>query len=111
MGTSGPVVSRPNLLSNFLESWNLCNSFHVPIEAQTVFGGADEAGGITNGQEMVAQFMRENFPGPASETVIAMADVGDKGIEYTINKWRDTLWWLWQILKALTVGNGKSRKG
>jgi hypothetical protein len=59
---------------------------------------------------MVAQYIRENFPGPATEAVIAMADVGEKGIEYTKSKSRDTLWWLWQLLKALTVGSGKPRK-
>ncbi len=71
---------------------------------------ADEAGGITNGQEMVAQYIRENFPGPASEAVIAMADVGERGIEYTKSKSRDTMWWLWVILKAVMVGIGKSKK-
>jgi hypothetical protein len=75
-----------------------------------VLDQADEAGGITNGQEMVAQYIRENFPGPASEAVIAMADVGERGIEYTKSKSRDTMWWLWVILKAVMVGIGKSKK-
>jgi hypothetical protein len=59
---------------------------------------------------MVAEYIRENFPGPASEAALAMADVGQKGIEYTKSKSRDTLWWLWQILKALTVGNGRPKE-
>jgi len=67
-------------------------------------------GGITNGQEMVAAYIRENLPGPASEAALAMADVGGKGIDYTTSKPKETLWWLWQILKALTVGNGKQKK-
>jgi hypothetical protein len=67
-------------------------------------------GGITNGQEMVAGYIRQNFPGPVGEAVIAMADVGDKGIDYTKGKSRETLWWLWQILKAVTVGNGKQKR-
>lgn len=60
---------------------------------------------------MVAAYIRENFPGPAAEAAIAMAGVGDKGINYETSKSRDTLWWLWQILRALTLGNGKHRKG
>jgi hypothetical protein len=59
---------------------------------------------------MVAEYIRENFPGPASEAALAMADVGQRGIEYTKSKSRDTLWWLWQVLKALTVGNGKPKE-
>lgn len=39
-----------------------------------------------------------------------MADVGQRGIEYTNNKSTDTLWWVFQILKALTVGNGKEKR-
>ncbi|KAE9381703.1 PfpI endopeptidase-like protein [Stipitochalara longipes BDJ] len=68
------------------------------------------SGGITNGQEMVAEYIRENFPGPASEAALAMADVGERGIEYTKSKPRDTLWWLVLILKAFIVGNGKLKK-
>jgi hypothetical protein len=60
---------------------------------------------------MVAQYIRENYPGPATEAVIAMADVGEKGVGYTKSKSGDTLAWLWLILKALTVGNGKPKKG
>jgi hypothetical protein len=59
---------------------------------------------------MVAAYLRENFPGPASEAVIAMADVGEKGISYSTSKSGETLWWLWQILKALSVGNGKRKR-
>ena len=59
---------------------------------------------------MVAAYIRENFPGPAAEAVIVMAEVGDKGIDYTKGKSRDIMWWLWQILKAVTVGNGKQKR-
>lgn len=58
---------------------------------------------------MVAAYIKEKFPGPAAEAVVEMAGVGDKGVEYTKSKSADTVWWLWQILKALTVGNGRSR--
>ena len=66
-------------------------------------------GGITNGQEMVAEYIRENFSGPAANAVLAMADVGTKGINYPTGKSRETLWWLWQILRSITVGNGKHK--
>jgi len=59
---------------------------------------------------MVAAYIRENFPGPTAEAVLAMADVGDKGSDYSTGKTKETLWWLWQILRALTVGNGKQKR-
>ena len=59
---------------------------------------------------MVAAYLREKFPGPVTEVVISMADVGEKGIEYTKGTSRETLWWLWQILKAMTVGNGNGKQ-
>ena len=58
---------------------------------------------------MVAAYLREHVAGPAAEAVIEMSGVGDKGMEYTKSKTGDTLWWLWQILKAITVGNKKVR--
>ncbi|KAL2064997.1 hypothetical protein VTL71DRAFT_4137 [Oculimacula yallundae] len=68
------------------------------------------SGGITNGQEMVAAYIREKFPGPAAEAALEMAGVGDKGIDYERSKSGDTLWWLWQILKAVIVGNSSVKK-
>jgi hypothetical protein len=59
---------------------------------------------------MVAAYLREKFAGPVAEAVIAMAGVGEKGIDYNTSKQRDILWWLWQILKAMTVGNGKRKR-
>lgn len=52
----------------------------------------------------MAAYLREKLPGPATEAVIAMADVGDKGINYSNGKTKDTVWWLWQILKAWAMG-------
>ena len=68
-------------------------------------------GGITNGQEMVAAYIREKFPGPAAEAALAMAGCGEKGIEYTSSTSQDNAWWLWQIVKAAVWGNGKAKKG
>ena len=59
---------------------------------------------------MVAEYIRLKFPGPAAEAVLAMADVGDKGVDYTRGKSSETFFWLWQILRALTLGNGKGKK-
>ena len=58
---------------------------------------------------MVAQYIRENFPGPVGDAVLAMADVGTKGIDYPTGKSRDILWWHWQILRSYTASNKKHK--
>lgn len=53
--------------------------------------------------------MREKFPGSAAEVVIAMADVGEKGVDYSNGKTKEAVWWLWQILKAWALGGKQKR--
>jgi hypothetical protein len=69
-----------------------------------------QKGGITTGQAMVADYLRDRFTGPATEAVIAMADVGDKRATYSTSNSKETGWWLWQILKAVFLGIGKEKK-
>jgi hypothetical protein len=59
---------------------------------------------------MVAAYLREKFAGPAAEAVIAMSDVGEKGINYSTGRIMDNAWWLWQILKSVVLGIGKEKK-
>jgi len=56
---------------------------------------------------MVAAYIRERFLGPAAEAAIAMADVGEKGIGYSKGKTYESMFFLWQILKAFVIGVGK----
>ena len=53
---------------------------------------------------MVAAYLKEKYPGPLSEAVCAMADVGEKGEFYDTKISVDTAWWLGQILRALFQG-------
>jgi hypothetical protein len=53
---------------------------------------------------MVAAYLKEKYPGPLSETVVAMADVGDKGEFYDTKVSVDNVWWLGQIIRALFQG-------
>jgi hypothetical protein len=59
---------------------------------------------------MVAAYMREKLPGPATDAAIAMAGVGEKGIDYPTGKAKENVWWLWQILKSVLLGIGKAKK-
>jgi hypothetical protein len=58
---------------------------------------------------MIAAYMREKLQGPATEAAIAMADVGDKGIDYPTGLAKENAWWLWQILKSVLLGIGKEK--
>jgi hypothetical protein len=49
---------------------------------------------------MVAAYIKENYPGPLSDAVCAMADVGDRGQEYGTGVVAENVWWLLVILKA-----------
>jgi hypothetical protein len=53
---------------------------------------------------MVAAFLKEKYPGPVSEFVCAMADVGEKGEQYDTKVGVDNAWFLGQILRALFLG-------
>ncbi|KAL8825376.1 MAG: hypothetical protein Q9191_004459 [Dirinaria sp. TL-2023a] len=71
----------------------------IPVARAGIFKG-----GITNGQDMVAAYLRERWPGPTTEAVLAMADVGDRGAEYSSGKAADGVWWLWQIFRGWVFG-------
>ncbi|PGH14261.1 hypothetical protein AJ80_06001 [Polytolypa hystricis UAMH7299] len=60
-------------------------------------------GGITNGNDLVAAYIRETFPGPLAEVICALADVGDRKREYETGLARDTGFFVWQIFRAFPV--------
>ena len=53
---------------------------------------------------MVAAYLKEKYPGPLSEAVCAMAEVGDKGEFYDTKVSIENAWWLGQIIRALLFG-------
>lgn len=53
---------------------------------------------------MVAAFLKEKYPGPLSDTVCALADVGDRRQDYKGGKVRENSWWLWTIFRAWLAG-------
>lgn len=66
-------------------------------------------GGICNGLEMIAAFLKDKVPGPLSEIVCTMADVGDKGEFYEMDVSVEKAWWIGQILRAVFFGQKGSR--
>ena len=57
-------------------------------------------GGITNGQDMVAVYLRRHWPGTLSDTVIAMANIDVRPQEYETGKVGFTAWWILHVFKA-----------
>jgi hypothetical protein len=53
---------------------------------------------------MVAAYIREKYPGPLSDTVCMLADVGDRGQEYRNGNLKDNGLWLWAIVRAWWKG-------
>lgn len=56
---------------------------------------------------MVATYIRETWPGPTTEAVLAMADVGGRDVDYNSGQAADNLWWLWQTLRGWVAGKNE----
>jgi hypothetical protein len=68
-------------------------------------------GGITNGNDLIAAYVRESphFPGPVAEIACSMADIGNRGQKYTQGQASFTVGIVWQIFKAWVMGIGKGK--
>ncbi|TDL17777.1 class I glutamine amidotransferase-like protein [Rickenella mellea] len=72
---TGPLAIVPMLRAQFPDvKWEEKRWVHD--------GKIWSSGGITNGLDMMAAYVRENFPAPLAELVCKGADVGDRGVEY-----------------------------
>ncbi|KAK3328827.1 class I glutamine amidotransferase-like protein [Apodospora peruviana] len=71
------------------------------------------SGGVTNGNDLVAAYMRQSrhFPGPVGEMAMTLTDTGDRPQKYGSGQAVFTLGIVWQILKAVVMGvPGKTKK-
>ncbi len=66
-------------------------------------------GAITNGNDLVAAYIRQSkhFPSPVAEVACKMADVGDRAQGYSQGPTAFTLGFVWLLLKAWFLGIGK----
>ena len=75
------------------------------------FGWADpDLGGITNGMDMVAVYMKQRWPGALSDTVLEMAEVVIRPQEYGTGKLGMNAWWVFHIFKAWVGGLTRRKK-
>ncbi|KAJ5618230.1 hypothetical protein N7528_006873 [Penicillium herquei] len=57
-------------------------------------------GGITNGHDLVIEYLREKYPAPLVNTILAAAEISPRPLKYTNGPTRDFLWMFWQVLWA-----------
>lgn len=62
------------------------------------------AGGITNGQDCIAAYMKEHFDLELADIICRMADVGDRGQEYATGQFQENVWWISRILRSIVRG-------
>lgn len=60
-----------------------------------------QPGGITNGHDLVAAYLRAHYPAPLVNTVLAAADLVPRAMEYQTAALSDTAYILLQILRAI----------
>ena len=49
---------------------------------------------------MVAAYLKEKYPGVLSDTICALADVGDRGVEYGSSSSSANAWWFLLVMRA-----------
>lgn len=58
------------------------------------------SGGITNGNDMVAQYLRDNYPAPLVNTILHVAEIDARPAQYNSHSTRDVLYIVLQALWA-----------
>ena len=58
-------------------------------------------GGVTNGHDLVAEYLRENYPAPLVNTVLGAADIAHRSLQYQTTATRDSAFFMWQIIRAI----------
>ncbi|KAI9927944.1 hypothetical protein ASPWEDRAFT_69899 [Aspergillus wentii DTO 134E9] len=93
---TGPRFLIPQLKEKFPEAEVWDSELRVVRD-----GRLWSCGGITNGHDMVAEYLRQNYPDALVNAILAMADVEDRGLHYSSSVTRDNAFFVWQIAKAL----------
>ncbi|KAJ5692396.1 hypothetical protein N7462_001819 [Penicillium macrosclerotiorum] len=95
VGTS-PRFLIPYLRKHFPETKLWDDSMRVTRD-----GNLWMCGGITNGHDLIAEYLRENYPSPLVKTVLAAADIQPRTLQYQTAASVDTAYIMWQILRSL----------
>ncbi|KAJ5772621.1 hypothetical protein N7520_003150 [Penicillium odoratum] len=109
--TKGRVVTAPRFLIPELRK----NFPDVTIWDDTVRvtkdGNLWMCGGITNGHDLMIEYLRQNYPAPLVNTVLTAAEIVPRELEYTNGPMVDFLWMFWQVVCALPYSAVRLVKG
>ncbi|CAI7578126.1 unnamed protein product [Penicillium glandicola] len=59
------------------------------------------SGGITNGHDLVIWYLREHYPAALVNTILVAADIPSRPVAYASSATGDTVYVLWQVIRAL----------
>ncbi|KAJ5472980.1 hypothetical protein N7530_006981 [Penicillium desertorum] len=99
--TKGREVTAPRLLipemrRKFPEAKLWDDSVRVARD-----GNLWTSGGITNGHDLVAAYLREHYPAALVNTILVAADIPSRPAAYATPAMSDTLYILWQVIRAV----------
>ncbi|KAJ5459817.1 uncharacterized protein N7458_001369 [Penicillium daleae] len=99
--TKGKVSTSPRFLIPYLKKHFPDTKLWDDTMRVTHDGNLWMSGGITNGHDLVAEYLRENYPAPLVNTVLGAADLAPRSLHYQTTATRDSAFFGWQIIRAI----------
>ncbi|RHZ56012.1 uncharacterized protein CDV56_105923 [Aspergillus thermomutatus] len=93
---TGPRMMIPMLREQFPEVARWDDSLRAVHD-----GNLWCSGGITNGHDLIAEYLRTIVAEPLVKTILGMADVPERSLKYDSAPTTDNLFFLWQVFRAL----------
>ncbi|GLI76838.1 hypothetical protein PoHVEF18_005116 [Penicillium ochrochloron] len=99
--TKGKVGTSPRFLIPYMKKTFPDTKLWDHTLRVTRDGNLWMCGGITNGHDLVAEYLRENYAAPLVNTVLGAADVAQRPLRYQTTATRDSAFFMWQIIRAI----------
>ncbi|KAJ5970648.1 uncharacterized protein N7479_000566 [Penicillium vulpinum] len=93
---TAPRLLVPEMRKRFPEANLWDDSLRVARD-----GNLWTSGGITNGHDLVIAYLREHYPAALVNTILLAADIPSRPTAYASSATGDTVYVLWQVLRAL----------
>ncbi|KAJ5233947.1 uncharacterized protein N7469_005713 [Penicillium citrinum] len=93
---TSPRFLIPRLRKEFPETKLWDDSMRVVRD-----GNLWSCGGITNGHDLMAEYLHQNYPAPLVNVILGAADILPRKIEYPNRPSTDNAFFMWQILRSL----------
>ncbi|EPS26911.1 hypothetical protein POX_g08789 [Penicillium oxalicum] len=99
--TKGRVATAPRFLISYMKKTFPETKRWDENMRVTRDGNLWMCGGVTNGHDLMAEYLRENYPAAVVNTVLGAADVTPRALEYDTSATRDSAFFMWQIVRAI----------